>query len=496
VKSEKDSCSMPCNESELDCTTIVVGRRASADGNILVGHNEDDSGRLAVRHRIVGANEHPDAVQVRGDRLVYREPHTSLQIPVPEVSLGYDWTEMVGQDFGDAFVNERGVSICCDSAAGTRELEPALEQGGIGHYLPLLMAEQAQTAREGVLLAGRLIEQYGYLDARIVTIADQDEAWILQVPGGHQWLAQRVPDDAVVILPNYLISRQVDLTDGRQFLGSSDLLNHAAERGWYDAAGADPFDFKHAYCPPEINVSSLSTSRQQTGLFLMAGQEFPLDDLPFSSMPEHPLTMTDVMSCLRSVTPHGYTTEQAQAMPGSFHINVKNTTVRPISVWTTQESTVTRLSDVATEALKAVVWRASGVADELPYTPWYPLAMMRAGVRYPEAYAVGDPDHIDLDSAWWTFRLVVTAVDTDYARKMPDVRATLLPLETRALALEGSLEQATGTMHGLSAAAVLASYGSGLGTEALTICRDLLRQWQTKLEHPQTSSAVADRRNV
>ena len=472
---------MPGNESELDCTTIVVGRRASADGCVLVGHNEDDSNRLAVRHRIVGANEHPDAVRLSAGQLVYREPHTSLQIPVPEVSLAYDWTEMVGQDFGDAFVNERGVSICCDSAAGTRELEPLLEQGGIGHYLPLLVAEQATTARDGVLLAGRLIERYGYWDARIITIADKDEAWILQVPGGHQWLAQRVPDDAVVVLPNFLISRQVDLADAHQFLSSSDLLTHAAERGWYDASGSEPFDFKHAYGPPEINSSSLSTSRQQTGLFLLCGHEFPLDDLPFSCVPQHPLALTDVMSCLRSMTPHGYSTEQATTMPGSFHMNIKTTTVRPISVWTTQESTVARLSGTAPETIQAVVWRASGVPDELPYTPWYPLAMMRAGARYPGAYAVGDPDHIDLASAWWTFRLVATAVDTDYARKMTDVQTSLLPLERRALAMEGSLEQAVEGMESPAAAALLASYGAGLGGEVLTVCRELLRQWQTKL---------------
>ena len=481
MKSERDSCSVPGTENELDCTTIVVGRRASADGCIFIGHNEDDSNRLAVRHRIVAANEHPDAVRLSADLLVYREPHTSLQIPVPQVSLAYDWTEMVGQDFGDAFVNERGVSICCDSAAGTRELEPMLEQGGIGHYLPLLMAEQANTAREGVLLAGRLIERYGYWDARIITIADKDEAWILQVPGGHQWLAQRVPDDAVVVLPNYLSSRQVELADAGRFLGSSDLITHAVERGWYDPSGAEAFDFKHAYGPPEINVSSLSTSRQHTGLFLLTAREFPLDDLPFSCVPQHPLALTDVMSCLRSVTPHGQSTAQAEGMPGSFHINVKTTTMRPISVWTTQESSVTRLSGTVPEALNAVVWRASGVADELPYTPWYPVAMMRAGARYPDAYAAGEPDRIDLDSAWWTFRLAVTAVDADYAHKMPDVRSALLPLEHRALAVEESLERAAGSMDGPAAAALLAFYGSGLGIEALTACRELLRQWQTKL---------------
>jgi dipeptidase len=106
---------------------------------------------------------------------------------------------------------------------------------------------------------------------------------------------------------------------------------------------------------------------------------------------------------------------------------------------------------------------------------------MRAGARYPGAYAVGDPDHIDLASAWWTFRLVATAVDTDYARKMTDVQTSLLPLERRALAMEGSLEQAVEGMESPAAAALLASYGAGLGGEVLTVCRELLRQWQTKL---------------
>jgi dipeptidase len=482
VKSERDFCSMSGNETELDCTTIVVGRLASSDRCILVGHNEDDANRLAVRHRIVGANEHPDAVRLNADRVVYREPHTSLEMPVPESSLAYDWTEMVGQDFADAFVNERGVSICCDSAAGTRELEPALHEGGIGHYLPLLIAEQAVSAREGVLLAGRLIEEYGYCDARIMTVADKDEAWILQVPGGHQWLAERVPDDAVVVLPNYLISRQVDLADTSRFLASSDVITHAALRGWYDTSRGEPFDFKHAYGPPEINVSSLSTNRQQTGLFLLTGHEFALDDLPFSSLAQHPVALTEVMACLRCVTPHGYTTRQAEAMPGSFHINMKNTTVRPISVWTTQESTVTKLSDRVPEAMKVTVWRASGITDELPYTPWYPLAMMRAGARYPDSYAVGDPDRIDLGSAWWTFRLVVTTVDTDYARRLPEIQAALLPLETRALAMDAALARAAGCLDDdVAAATLLSACGSGLGTEVLTVCRELLQRWQTKL---------------
>ncbi len=469
---------------ELDCTTIVVGRSASLSGSLVVGHNEDDAHRLVVRHHIVKAGEHPGATQLRDGTLLYREPHTSLELPVPENTLAYDWTELAGQDFADSFLNSEGVSICCDSAAGTREQQPGLERGGIGHFLPQLVAEQAHSAREGVLLAGRLVETHGYCDARIITITDRNEAWVLQIPGGHEWLAQRVPDDAVVVLPNYLISRKVDLANTDWFLASANLEAHAIQRGWHDPTGIEPFDFKGTYGPPEINASPLSTSRQQTGLFLLTGQEFPLDDMPFSCVPEHPVALGDVMACLRCVIPHGQSIQQARAMSGSFHKNVAQTTMRPISVWTTQESSVTELRGQTPGPQSITVWRASGIPDELPYTPWYPLAMMETPPGYPDSYATGDPDHLDMHSAFWTFRLFVTAVDCDYARRIAEVRAAFLPLEAQAIVADKLLQNMrvdTDTPRE-AIARMLTAYGEGLGIEALGICRELLRQWQTRSE--------------
>ena len=474
--------SFATDNDELDCTTVIIGRSASQSGSLVVGHNEDDAHRLVVRHHIVKANEHPAVTRLRDGTLLYREPHTSLELPVPEDTLAYDWTELVGQDFADSFLNSEGVSICCDSAAGTREQQPGLERGGIGHFLPQLVAEQAHSAREGVLLAGRLVEAYGYCDARIITIADQNEAWVLQIPGGHEWLAQRIPDDAVVVLPNYLISRQVDLANTDWFLASANLEAHAIQCGWHDPTGTEPFDFKGTYGPPEINASPLSTSRQQTGLFLLTGQEFPLDDMPFSCVPEHPVALGDVMACLRCVIPHGQSIQQARAMSGSFHKNVAQTTMRPISVWTTQESSVIELRNQAPGPQSVTVWRASGIPDELPYTPWYPLAMMETAVGYPDPYATGDPDHLDMNSAFWTFRLFVTAVDCDYARRIAEVQAAFLPLEAQAMDTDKILQNMPADTSREAIARLLTACGEGLGMEALNICRELLRQWQTNSE--------------
>jgi dipeptidase len=171
-------------------------------------------------------------------------------------------------------------------------------------------------------------------------------------------------------------------------------------------------------------------------------------------------------------------------MSGSFHKNVAQTTMRPISVWTTQESSVTELRDHALEPQSVTVWRASGIPDELPYTPWYPLAMMATASGYPDPYATGDPDHLDMSSAFWTFRLFVTAVDSDYARRIAEVQAAFLPLEAQAMAVEKLLQNmcvSTDTS-GETIARLLTAYGEGLGMEALSICRELLRQWQMKSE--------------
>ncbi len=469
----------PCM-NEGDCTTIAVGRSASRDGCVLIGHNEDDSPYLGIRHQIVVAGEHPGAIRLSSGKgqLVYREPHTSLELSVPENSFAFDWTQMFGQDYGDAFVNTCGVAIYCDGASGTREQSPELVQGGIGHFLPQLLAEQAHSARDAVVLGGRLVEQYGYCDARIVTIADQQEVWLLQLPGGHQWLAQRVPDDMVAVLPNYLISRDIDLQDTDHYLASPDLVAHAIQRGWYDPAGGQPFDFRRSYGPPEINVSPLSTGRQQTGLFLLTGCEFPLDDMPFAVRPSHSIGLGDVTACLRCTVSHGSTEQEARSLPGSFHRNIRTTTPqRPISVWTTQESTVVQLHGEE----GTIAWRASGIPDELPYTPWYPLAMIASGIDYPDPYGCVNPDHLDLNSAYWVFRLFATAVDMDYMHRFPELENKLFPVEQKAIAANRSLQEKLTAGDKDITPDLLATYGTALGMKTLTLCQQLLLEWQTRL---------------
>ena len=95
-----------------------------------------------------------------------------------------------------------------------------------------------------------------------------------------------------------------------------------------------------------------------------------------------------------------------------------------------------------------------------------------------------------MSSAFWTFRLFVTAVDCDYARRIAEVQAAVLPLEAQAMDTDRApSEHAVDTDTSREAIArLLTACGEGLGMEALNICRELLRQWQTKSSGPHSGS--------
>ena len=75
---------------------------------------------------------------------------------------------------------------------------------------------------------------------------DENEAWAVEVLGGHHWAAARVPDTMYYAQPNMPRIRQVDLGDTINFRGSADLVSFAQSLGLYDPSQG-PFDVAWAY---------------------------------------------------------------------------------------------------------------------------------------------------------------------------------------------------------------------------------------------------------
>ncbi len=139
-------------------------------------------------------------------------------------------------------INDCGVAIG-NEALVTRESLPGI--GLLGMDLVRLGLERATNASAAVDLIGGLIERYGQggsaahdFDWRYSNgflIADHASAWVLE-SSGRQWAARSVHDCAS-------ISNRIGTTACDR--ASSDVREHARERGWCDERA--PFDFAAAY---------------------------------------------------------------------------------------------------------------------------------------------------------------------------------------------------------------------------------------------------------
>ncbi len=63
------------------------------------------------------------------------------------------------------------------------------------------------------------------------------------------WAAQRVPDDHALVIPNWSIIKQIDIKDTANFRASSNYMQEAIDRGWYNPESGMPFIWQDAYSP-------------------------------------------------------------------------------------------------------------------------------------------------------------------------------------------------------------------------------------------------------
>jgi dipeptidase len=264
----------------LACYAVVVGRAASADGSVLVGHNEENGGQRVLHFHKIPRRQHPPGARV--------DLQFGGQFDEAPETWAFLWSENPGLAYSDGYLNEWGVAIASDGCRSREDGYDALvargeiRDGGIGYMLRRLVAQRAKTAREGMELIGQLVERFGYADSgRTYVVADRREAWLVAVVRGRRWVAQRVPDDKVVILPNVYIIGEVDLDDTANFRASPDLVSYAAARGWFEPE-RERFSFRKAYQSPE----RLAPDRRQfRGQEMATGGTWtwpPAEPLPFA----------------------------------------------------------------------------------------------------------------------------------------------------------------------------------------------------------------------
>lgn len=398
--------------STFACTTIIVGKNASADGSILIGRNVD-----------AGKGNHPihfikhDArakgylfQSVQSAKFTYQMPDNLLSY------TGLPDFDGKGQSYEEAGFNSAGVTMSAtetiDSSERALKADPYVDQTGVTESeVTTIILPQIRSARQGVELLGKMIETRGSGEGFGIAFADKHEAWYLENAGGHHWLAIRIPDNQYFVSANQGRFREVDLTDTQNVLHSKDLAEFAVKNGLATARSDGKFDFFKAYTSDTPKDVYYNYNRVWTvqNLYSPSVKTDSYKDgvAPLFLKPDHPLSVTDVESALQNhyqgTDNDPYTTQNPKSK------------YRPISVFRAQESHVLALRDKLPAPIANVEYLELGMTALGIYVPFY------QGASIPAAYQ-DNTDHADNTSAWWRFHKLQALVMQNFPKYAPPVK--------------------------------------------------------------------------
>jgi dipeptidase len=400
-------------DNDFSCFTILVGKNASADGSVLVGHNEDNYGDTFTDwHKLPRIKHKPGNYQVflSGDSIAeIEQTNACLWITVSQFNA-------------EQYLNEWGVTITSD-ASRSNVIDG---NGRIVQCLRKIVAERAHTAREAVQLAGSLVDKYGYDNSgRIYSIADPNEAWALEVVNGCHWVAARVPDDEIVLVPNYYVIDYIDLSDSVNFLASADIIGYAVLQGWFDPENGEPFNFRKAYCRSDRMYSMTNIARKWAALNILSEKQYGIyDEFPFSFRPKHKVGIRDMMIVLQN---HYEGTEFEMNPAYSNGDPHNNTTTMRICSKNNTFSTIAQLRNWLPVDIGCILWTAPRYPCIQPYIPWYygitkiPAGYENEGYELAlENFLNKDRNFRELypDAGYWVFRDFASQVEKNYGEQI------------------------------------------------------------------------------
>jgi dipeptidase len=455
-------------EPEFDsCTSLLVGRIASADGSTLTSHSCDSSTDRTWMTIVPHAKHKPGAtakVYFEAKRTKGPDDKDRLETgEIPQVPETYAYLNAAYP-----IMNERQLAIGETTIGGRAELQS--DEGLIdAPELYRHILERAATAREAIRVADDLTSRYGYTDwGECFTFADTKEVWHFEIfgPGkgrkGAVWAAQRVPDDEIGVSANASRIRAVNLADPERFMASPNVVSLAEELGFWSKASGQPFEFCYAYAP-KSRTSLYSRRREWRALSLLApslGLDPESENYPFSVKPEKKVTVGDILRIFRdtyadtaydmtrtltTVNKKGEAVKSPVAHPflnGDWrellHIKRERTICSPAATYLQ----VTQSRGWLPDPIGGVVWIGYDNPATTPHTPFY------IGIaRMPASYMVDGRWGFRRDCAWWAFRTVSKLALLRWQAMTMDIEKAWSGIENSAFAEQAKVETEALALH-------------------------------------------------
>ena len=409
----------------MACTTILVGKKASYDGSTLIARN-DDGGFEPKRVVIIT----PDKQKKN-----YKSKIGHLEIELPDNPLKYSAIPSVNLEHGfwsAAGINSANVSMTATETitsnprvlgadpyvyyekAKTKKEKDKI--GGIGEEdLITITLPYIKTAREGVARVAELLEKYGTYEPNGMAFSDEIEIWWLETIGGHHYIARKVKDDEVVIMPNQFGLDKFDLEDAfgaqkenicskdlREFIKDNhlDLNTDGVFNPRYVFGSHDDSD--HIYNTPRawfMMKYFLPTKYSYLGENSDFNPES--DNLLWSFVPEKKVTVEDIKYVLSSYyqgtpyNPYG----KDQMNKGKYRV---------IGVPNSDDSAILQVRGYEVDELKGVEWISLGGSGFTGSFAFY------TNVNELPAYLSNTPKLPSTEYFYWQSRFLASLTDAHY----------------------------------------------------------------------------------
>ena len=415
----------------LACTSLIAGKKATADGSVLVTYAADS-------HTLYGElYNRPGGKHAAGEVRKIVEWDTGKYLgDIPQVAETYT---TIGN------MNEHGLTISESTWGGRAELA---DTTGIMDYGSLIYVtlERARTAREAIKVMTDLVKDYGYHSSgESFSIADSEEAWVMELIGkggkekGAVWVARRIPDDCISGHANHPRIHKFPLNDKENTIYSPDVIDFARKMGYYK--GKDEyFSFSLAY--GELDATATRGcdgrvwsyfNRFSDGMdaylpYVMRGEgeAFPLwvkpnrkvsvNDMKWM-MRDHfegtPMDMTQDIGAGPYAVPYRW-------RPMTFKVDGKEyLNERAIATQQTGFSFVSQMNSAHPELMRGILWFGVDDANTCVYVPMY-----NGITSIPHEFAVGNGDLLTLswDAAFWVTSYVANQAYHQYSKMIDDIR--------------------------------------------------------------------------
>lgn len=465
------------------CTTIIVGKKASADGSVMCTHSNDGEGFQDPRLVHIPAADFPKGAMrpiffapesfpryvgtARGDIPAYAVSGNQTAMKpighIPQISHTYGYFE---ETYGAMNEHQLGIGeSTCSGVFGTKPLG----QGGKAMMsvdtLTQLAMERTKSSRDAVQLMGSLAETYGFYgagsfegSAESLLVTDPNEGWIFHILPDDTgtsaiWAAQRVPDDHIGVVANAFMIREVNFSDTRHFLGSASVHAVAQKKGWWKPSDG-LLDFTKVYSDGEY-AHKFYSGRRVWGVYnlLAPAKKFSPDygewrasrPYPATATPDKKVSVADLAAAMRSYY-EGTAFDQTVGLAsgawgtpdhvagGSAGGKVKGNWERTIGLYRTSDSYIVQSRSWLPDATGGVLWWGPHAA---PYTVYVPFL---SGARALPDATLGHPAMLNKSSLFWGVRYLANIAQLKRNRMIVEIAQLQKSVHERALGLLAEVE--------------------------------------------------------